>query len=168
MWLPSGLGMLIVHESLIRDAQEKEKLWEYIWGHNSLVKLENFYQKYHTPATPNTLLIAGVWFISQRYKSAFWSIEKLDLHTKEKAKYFYSEIENIEWLEIYNKGEWKSFTTFVLSIAREKLEQVNKNLQKNWYSFSPGLFELSWKVIRIANFPVHTMKDFQELIKLLK
>lgn len=166
--LPSGLGILIVHENLIKEAQEKEKLWKYIWGHNSLVKLENFYQKYHTPATPNTLLISWVWFISEQYKSTFWSIEKLDIFTKQKAEYFYTEIEKIEWLEIYNKWEWRSFTTFVLSITRDKLEQVNKVFQENWYSFSPGLFELSGKVIRIANFPVHTMNDFVELIKLLK
>jgi phosphoserine aminotransferase len=168
IWLPSGLGILIVHNSLIDESHKKAKKWKYIWWHNSLVKLESFYQKYHTPATPNTLLISWVWFISQQYKTIFWSIEALDIFTKQKAEYFYKEIQKIDWLDVYNKGAGKSQTTFVLSITEEKLNKVNKVFEEHCYTASPGLFELTGKVIRIANFPVHSMNDIQELIKLLK
>lgn len=167
-WLPSGLWVLIVDQRLIDRVQERQKQWKRVWGHNSLIKLYDFHKNHFTPATPNSLLIAGLGYISEEFRVEFENIEKLDAFTKQKAEYFYNQIEKIEWVHPYNKGDWCSVNTFVIEVEEKKWAEINARLVQNGYSVSPGLFELQGKVIRIANFPVHKMDDLKALIELLK
>lgn len=168
LWLPSGLWLLIVNEKIINKALEREKAGEYIGWHNSLSKLNSFHNVYHTPSTPNILLIHGLQFIISAYVEYFGAIENLDMLTKKKASFMYSEMENIEGISVYNKWKGNSHTIIVLELTEEKMKEVQNKLLQDWWSVSPWLMDLAGKVIRIANFPVHTMKDFEDLIQLLK
>lgn len=168
LWLPSWLGVLIVNEKILDIAKQKQSKGKYIGWHNSLMKLNDFYKSYHTPATPNTTLILGLWYISEEYRTVFENISNLDKITKQKADYVYSMIKEIDGIDVYNMWEWKSNTTLVLSVREDKLKELTTRFEKQQYSVSPWLFDLAWKVIRIANFPTHTMEDMEKLIELMK
>lgn len=166
--LPSWLWVLIVNKKVLQRAEEKKSKGQYIGGHNSLIKLDSFYQKFHTPATPNIVWILGLYYVVQEFICEFKNISQLEKNIQEKAEYIYKQIEKLTDVRIYNTGEWRSLTTIVIEADEEKIESLTRILQKNDYSVSPWLWNMQGKTLRIANFPVHTIIDFEVLFSHLQ
>lgn len=163
--LPSGLWIALVNEKIIEKARFRKSECKFIWGHNSLINLDEFYNKWFTVSTPNTLLILALSFVSKKLKEDFQTAKMIDLFTKVKAKTFYSQIKNIDWIEPYCLDQNNlSKTTFVLKVTKEKLLDINMKKEELWFSISPGLFDLEWEVIRIANFPAISESDLEKLV----
>ncbi len=166
LWLPSGLGLLLVNDKIIQKAWKRQENWVNIWGHHNILSLNSFYSNYQTPSTPNIMLIQALAFVIWAYKAHFWDIYWLEKYTLEKAEYFYSMIEKIDTVSVLNTGKWKSKTTFVLDVPDgDVYDYIFSLLQGEWYSVSPGYWKFKEKNIRVANFPIHSRNDIEELFK---
>lgn len=163
-WLPPWLWLLILNDRVIQKSLEMEMSWFDVWAHHKISNFLKFQETNHTPSTPNILLIDALWFVVNKLKESFWSIENLEKHTLEKAEYFYNNI-NIE--PLYNCTSWKSKTTFVLKTTIEEYELIFKKLKEKWLSISPWYASHKTENIRIANFPVHGIKDFKKLLDII-
>lgn len=162
--LPSGLWILVLNDRCLTVANARKEAGKFIWGHNSLVNLDAFDGNNFTVATPNMMLIMTLNFLVWEFKDMFKFVDLIDFTTKEKADYFYDAILNIDWVKPYCEWEWKSKTTFVLECEENKMRKIMDKVWKNDYKISPWLFELEWKVIRIANFPAHTSEDLEAFV----
>lgn len=162
--LPPGLGLVIVNEKIINSAKKLSKTSD-IGGHHSLISFETFQKNFHTPSTPNIMLIDALGFIVKSMKKDFKTIKNLEKHTIEKSKvlYNYFSKNNIEIVAQNNKS--KSLTTIVIKPESKILTKIKTNLEKKSFIVSPGYGANKDKHLRIANFPQHSLKDITNLIK---
>lgn len=168
LWLPPGLGVLVVNEKIIDMALKKEQQDNDTWGHHRISQLIEFQKNYHTPSTPNILLIDALWFIALEYKKVFKSISHLEQITQKKSELFYHLIEkNTDYRPLHN---WvgRSQTTFVLETPNWDSTQLIAQIKNMWYSVSPGYGAFKKQQFRIANFPVHSTIDIKKLVEILK
>lgn len=163
--MPSGLGILMVSPRLFEKVQERESVGKDVGGHHSLPSLEKkMTGKFQTPTTPNVLNIATLGFVSEQFQKDFGSLQNLDAKTKEKAKKIYDFFESHpKFSPEVTSG--RSQTTIVIDGSEEDLILLHAKLKKSGITVGKGYGPKKAQQIRIANFPVSSMEDMENLLK---
>lgn len=162
--MPAGLGLLVVGPRLWEKTQEREARGEDVGCHHSLSGLEKkMPQKIQTPTTPNVLNIGTLGFVCEQFKQDFGTIENLYAKTQEKAAKFYEFFENHpKFSPAVESG--RSESVIVANGSEEYLAALHTKLAEKDIVVGKGYGPAKTKQIRIANFPVSTIKDVENLL----
>lgn len=154
--LPSGLGVLIVSDSLVKSS----KLMGY-HDFPSLAKKEALFQ---TPETPNVLYIFLLGKVVQdMLKIGISQIRKL---TEEKALLVKKYIDNnARFASFFIKNRIIQSQTVLVVELGENAREVVKSLESKNFVVGKGYGDYKKTQIRIANFPQHSFQDFKNLTK---
>lgn len=163
--LPAGLGILIISPRVWQKAEQRKNEGYDIGCHHNLFGMnKKMPEKYQTPTTPNVLAIAGLGYICKRFQNDFKTIDNLNKITNKKAEKVYDFLNNHKELSPnldLNSGESKS--VIVADASREYIENFHQVLKSQGIIVGTGYGGKKLDQIRIANFPVHSEKDFDNL-----
>lgn len=164
--LPSGLGVLIASPKSLKRAQDLESKNASPVSFHSLVSLAEYGAKEQTYETPNVLAIyllgkmAG-WMLE-------YGIEQIRLDMKVKQELLESTISEMDGLSFFVENKrFQSPTVSTLSSQRD-LKALRANLAAEGLHVGSGYGDFKDKQIRIANFPSHSLLDFERLLAALK
>ena len=161
--LPAGLGILVVGPRVWEKAQSREAAGADVGCHHRLSDLEKkMAGKFQTPTTPNTLNIGGLGYVCQRLKADFGSLTELYTHTQKKAEAIYAFFENHPTLKPAI-GSGRSESIIVVDGDPDELAALHKQLGEAGIEVGKGYGGKKAEQIRIGNFPVHSMADFEHL-----
>jgi len=164
--MPPGLGVMIVKKDLIDKVNLLKNKGISIGTYNNFYKLFSYAEKNQTTMTPNILAIKILGRITE-----FLLINGLEIikkETEKKADMLYSFFERHPNIKPYIKDtNIRSKTTITLETELDT-EKIHTKLEYNGYKISKGYDDFKDKHLRIANFPVHSMKDLSELIYLFR
>lgn len=163
--LPAGLGVLIVNDSCIEKAGELHSGETGIGSyHNFLTLLENA-KKFQTSETPNVLGIYLLGKVCDHFLRE--GINNIRKSTDEKAELVYDYFDNhISFKPFVKNPEDRSKTILVIDTG-DRQSQIKKTLSENGYIAGSGYGKLKDTQIRIANFPIHKLKDVKNIIEVV-
>ena len=183
--LPAGLGFLILSPKAYERAkqiEEKRSAKKIDFGnHHSISSLEKkMSEKFQTPTTPNVLAIAGFGYICKTWLEDFGNIDSLSKITDEKAELFYSFFESekntSDFSPAIDEKNARTKTVIVIKIKNsesltedeisKKMKKQTEKLQNAGFVIASGYGKLKTTQLRLANFPVHTIEDIENLLKL--
>lgn len=153
--MPAGLGYLIVSPRALEKSLKLNKSipnWRKFETMHELMKIYQIYE------TPNSLLIGTLAKLMEN-----WDIDAIDNETRRKANLIYST--KLDWEPHVKDPKWQSLTSahFMVDNAEkwhEKAEKANFALGKSFDNFADN-------GIRVCNFPSHTYKMVEDLLKAL-
>jgi phosphoserine aminotransferase len=160
--LPAGLGILIVNDAAIEKAQSLLHKGISIGSHRSFLSLHEKEKIYKTPETPNVFNI----FLLEKVTSDLLAIgiETIRQETEVKANLLYSYFDKHPIYKPLINGSFRSKTTIAIDVKGDSENIVNE-LNKRGYILSKGYRPYEKDHLRIANFPAHTVKDVENLLK---
>ncbi|HIQ56729.1 TPA: aminotransferase class V-fold PLP-dependent enzyme [Candidatus Gracilibacteria bacterium] len=183
--LPAGLGFLVLSPKAYSRAQkieEERKNEKRDFGNQHSIALleKNMSEKYQTPSTPNVLAIAGFGYICKTWLEDFGNIDSLSKITDEKAELFYSFFESekntSDFSPAIDEKNARTKTVIVIKIKNsesltedeisKKMKKQTEKLQNAGFVIASGYGKLKTTQLRLANFPVHTIEDIENLLKL--
>lgn len=167
--LPAGLGVLIINDSCLNKARAlKEDNYNIGSYHNFLALYENAV-KYQTTETPNVLDIYLLWRVCEYYNN--YGIEKIRKETEEKASMLYDFLDNEGGkygINAFVKNKDTRSQTVLVIQADDKQPEIKQKLAAEGLIAGSGYGKLKESQVRIANFPVHTIQNFKNIIEVLK
>ncbi|HAY34431.1 MAG TPA: aminotransferase class V-fold PLP-dependent enzyme [Ignavibacteria bacterium] len=163
--LPAGLGVLMVNERCIERAAQLHGSETGIGSyHNFLTLLENA-KKYQTSETPNVLGIYLLGKVCDHYLEE--GIENIRKSTDEKAELVYDYFDNHNLYKPFVKIPADRSKTILVIDMGDRQSQFKKALSENGYIAGSGYGKLKDTQIRIANFPIHKLKDVKNIIEVV-
>lgn len=189
--LPAGLGFLILSPKAYVRAQKIEEERSGVavneksdfGNHHSVASLEKKMSgKSQTPTTPNVLAIAGFGYICKTWLEDFGDINELSAQTDEKAELYYSFFESAEntsdFIPAIEDPKARTKTVIVIKLKNsenlteekisEKMTKQTKRLADAGFVVASGYGKLKTTQLRLANFPVHTIADIENLLHYFK
>ena len=161
--LPAGLGILVIGPRLWETAQNREAAGADVGCHHRLSDLEKkMAGKFQTPTTPNTLNIGGLGYVCRRLQQDYGTLARLYADTQEKAKTIYTFFEQHPTLTpAITSG--RSESIIVVDGDPDELAALHSKLGAAGIEVGKGYGGKKAEQIRIGNFPVHSMADFEHL-----
>ena len=160
--MPAGLGVLVVNDACIAKAKRLQEEGFNIGSYHNFPVLLGYEAKHQTPETPNVLGMYLLGKICDSYLEQ--GIDRIRKETDEKAERIYSFFEKHgTYRPFVENPAWRSKTTIVVETP-EGSEQVIKKLAEQGYIVSSGYGKAKDTQLRIANFPVHTLKDVEGML----
>ncbi len=150
--LPSGLGVLIISDELVRKSQKR--------GYHDFPSLLSKSIKFQTPETPNVLNIFLLGKVIKDMQKR--GIQKIRKETEEKSNL----LESIGNVFIQNPL-LRSKTVAVLE-TNGKTKEIKDKLKKKRIIVGSGYGKYKDSQIRIANFPQHSLVDVKRLVREFK
>jgi phosphoserine aminotransferase len=137
------------------------------------------YEKFQTPTTPNTLAIAGFGYICKTWLEQFENIENLSKITDEKSDLYYSFFESSkntsDFIPAIEDKKARTKTVIVVKLKNsenlseeeisDKMKKQTKKLLDFGFVVASGYGKLKKTQLRLANFPVHTVEDIENLLQ---
>lgn len=166
MGMPPGLGVWIVNDACKQKALKLQDTKCIMGAYHTLLELDENYQKWETPSTPNVIGIYILGQIAKYYNNN--GIDALEQQLNEKAQLLYTFVDKSKhFTTVVTDKRHLSKTTIVL---KSKLDNTRllQQLNKKGFSISKGYGKYSSSEIRIANFPQTSVQDFKDLIKELE
>ena len=165
--LPGGLGVLIANQKCIDKAAELKEKGVNIGSYHNFVTLADNADKNQTAITPNVMNIYLLGKVCEYLNSI--GIETLRKETEEKAKLLYDFLDSSENLKPFVKDAGnRSQTTIVIEMPDENSKEYRDKLAEKGIIVGSGYKEYKEKQIRIGNFPMHTRKDIERIVGILK
>lgn len=163
--LPPGLGILIVHEDLV-DRLQKSTDQHDIGAHHSLLSLEKkMHTKYQTPTTPNTLGIAGLWYVSTALKSEYGTLAQLAATTKYKADRIRAAVQDHPALELSVDDQLAaSNTTVVMRLKSGENTALMQQCAQRDITLSTGYGTAKLEQIRLGMWASVSEADIDAVI----
>ncbi len=167
--MPAGLGLLIVSPRVLAKATEREKAGKDVGCHHTLSAfIKKIEGKAQTPTTPNGLNIALLGFVCEQFNKNFGKLETLYELTQKKAKFLYDFFSRYDGIDIAIEEEKaRSQSVITLSGTEEQVANMHSKWKKAGLSVGAGYGSRKKDQIRIANFPVHSFDDMENLVKAL-
>src|SRR3989338_3197935 len=160
--MPAGLGVLVVNDACIAKAKSLQEKGMNIGSYHNFPVLLGYEAKHQTPETPNVLGLYLLGKICDSYIERV--IERILKETDEKAKLLYDFFDAHATCKPFVKNvAWRSKTTIVIDTP-EGSGPVIKKLAEQGYIVSSGYGKAKDTQLRIANFPVHTLKDIEGML----
>jgi phosphoserine aminotransferase len=157
--MPSGLGLMIVSPLALQRAIEINERNHY----NSLIFMEENFNKFQTHYTPNILGI----YLFKRLLETLPNINDVSEKLYKRSDRIYALFENNEYFDLLVENpETRSKT--VVAIVPRHIEKSNKFFKENEVIVGKGYGEWKNNTLRIANFPAIPDQDFEELFRLLE
>jgi phosphoserine aminotransferase len=157
--LPSGLGILIVSPKAQERAIEINERNHY----NSLIFMEENFNKFQTNYTPNIL---GIYLLGRLLEDNL-PIQEISKKLFKRASFLYSEIARIQDLELLVKNPLTRSNT-VLAIKSDSANLIITEAKKRNILIGNGYGEWKENTFRIANFPAIKDEEFEMLLLFLK
>jgi phosphoserine aminotransferase len=157
--MPSGLGLMIVSPLALQRAIEINERNHY----NSLIFIEENFNKFQTHYTPNILGI----YLFKRLLETLPNINDVSEKLYKRSDRFYGFFENNEYFDLLVENPETRSKTVVAIVPRD-IEKSNKFFKENEVIVGKGYGEWKNNTLRIANFPAIPDQDFEELFRLLE
>ncbi len=157
--LPSGLGILVVSPKAQERAIEINERNHY----NSLIFIEENFNKFQTNYTPNIL---GIYLLGRLLEDIL-PIQEISEKLFNRASFLYSEIAKIQNLELLVQNPLTRSNT-VIAIKSESANLILAEAKKRNILIGNGYGEWKENTFRIANFPAISDKEFEILLLFLK
>lgn len=164
--LPAGLGVLVVSPRAIQKAKQLHSCGISIGSYHSIMQLQEFYEKFQTPETPNVFGIYVLNSIVTDYlKSGITTVRTM---TDKKAHTMYTFFDtHPAFRPVIEDPVYRSKTTIVVEAIDGSSKLVHA-LEQRGFIVGSGYGERKGQDIRIANFPAHTLKDVKKLLSVIK
>lgn len=163
--LPAGLGVWIVNQKCYEKAEMLKKNGVVTGSYHDLLELKAQGDKNETPETPNTL---GIFLLGKVVQDMLYrSAKMIQNDTTYKATILYQALEASKTLKpfIENKAN-KSKTVIVADCQNGNKEIIKAAAEKGWV-IGKGYGEYKDSQIRIANFPVHSKEQIEQICDLI-
>lgn len=159
--LPAGMGVMIVSPKALKQAKNFGDRNYY----NSLLFIQENFEKYQTHYTPNILTI----YLLLRVMNEVENISVISQRIKKQAEEWYDFIENETKLELLIKNTAvRSETVIAVSGLEDDIKTIKKKALAENIVLGNGYGDWKNTTFRIANFPAITSTEIQTLKTLLK
>lgn len=163
--LPPGLGVTIIRNSCIEKTISLRESNYNIGTYNNFIDAAGYFKKNQTTVTPNTLGIFLLGKVANYLNTT--GIDKIRFETDEKARMLYDYFYTRKDMKIFVEDPFDRSKTIIVLDCFDKQPSVKKYLTENGFIVSSGYGKYVSSQIRIANFPMHSIKDVTKLIELI-
>ncbi|KAA3440668.1 aminotransferase class V-fold PLP-dependent enzyme [Rufibacter hautae] len=164
--LPAGLGVWFVNERCRTKAAQLEGK-QYTGGHHSIASLQDQYQGFQTPSTPNVLDIYLLAHVVEDMLAK--GLDVIRQETEAKAQQLYGFLEESALFSPFvQEKAHRSPTVIVADVLERPAAEIISILKKQGNIVGSGYGAFKDKQIRIANFPAISGQEVEGLIQLLK
>lgn len=160
--LPAGLGVMIISPQAFERARELKEKGVCIGSFHNIYELCLNAQKLQTTETPNVLNIYLLNKILEKMLRI--GIDKIRQDTDKKAELFYDFFDNSKYKPNISVRENRSKTVIVVNTDGDT-KKIMAKLKNNGIIVGEGYGQNKDTQIRIANFPVHKIRDVKDLIQ---
>ncbi|MEY3854958.1 MAG: hypothetical protein RIS68_972 [Bacteroidota bacterium] len=163
MGIPAGLGLLICSPKALARAEKLQKRAHY----NDILLMEENRKLFQTHYTPNVLSI----FVLHKLTQFLPNLTEIHVQTVEKAKKledFWQNQENFELDFLIHKPELRLPTVLALKGNPRDIQKIKHICLQNQIELGNGYGIWKENTVRIANFPSHTVADFDQLLNTLR
>ena len=162
--LPAGLGVVILSPNAISRAITIKKK-QSIGTYHSFLNLADHATKNQTPETPNVL---GIWLLNKTLDTYLAEgIQNLRSRVYKQHHHLVTELSKIGFNSLVSSDKFQS-RTVVAATTPKSAKEIKIKLESLKVLVGGGYGKYSDSAIRIANFPMHTTAEHDELIKALK
>ncbi|ALI99216.1 aminotransferase class V-fold PLP-dependent enzyme [Rufibacter tibetensis] len=164
--LPAGLGVWLVN-GRCREVAAGLEGKQYTGGHHSIASLQDQYQQFQTPFTPNVLDIFLLTHVVEDMLTK--GIETIRQETEAKAHQVYTFLEESSlFAPFVQEKAHRSPTVIVADVLEKPAAEVISLLKKQGMVLGSGYGASKEKQIRIANFPAIFEQEMDTLVKALR
>ncbi len=157
--MPSGLGILIISPNALERAFEINERNHY----NSIIFIEENFNKFQTHYTPNILGI----YLFKRLLETLPNIHIVSEKLYQRSERIYDFFDNNEHFHLLVENPKTRSRTVVSIVPKDMVKAVEFFKSKN-VIIGKGYGEWKNNSLRIANFPAIPNQDFEELFRLLE
>jgi phosphoserine aminotransferase len=162
--LPAGLGVVILSPNAINRASEIEKK-QSIGTYHSFLNLAEHASKNQTPETPNVL---AIWLLNKTLDTYLSEgISNLRNRVRQQHRHLVSELSKLCFNSLVTSDKYQS-RSVVAATTPTSAKEIKSKLENLKILVGGGYGKYVDTAIRIANFPMHTSEEHNELIKTLK
>ena len=163
--LPSGLGVWIINKRCVDQFEKLSVAGKITGSYHSLKNLRKEGVKNQTPETPNTLFIYLLGKVAGDLIAR--GIKNIRNETIYKSTTLYNAIDQSKSMTPFIKDErFRSKTVVVADCANGSAEIISKGKEKGWI-IGGGYGKHKDTQIRIANFPMHSKEQIEQLADFL-
>ncbi|PZR38678.1 MAG: phosphoserine aminotransferase [Azospira oryzae] len=164
--LPAGLGVWIVNDKCIAQADSLLAKGMSIGTYHNLPTLYANAKKNQTPETPNVL---GIYLLAKVVEDFLQrGVHALRKETEYKAAILYNTLDQHPILKSFVTDKASRSQTVVVAECGAHTEAVTKALLEKGMQPGDGYGELKKTQLRFANFPTHSKEQFELLVDTLQ
>jgi len=163
--MPAGLGVLIVNRKCIERAAELKQNGYNIGSYHNLISLAEYAEKYQNTETPNVLAIYLLGKVCEYLND--YGKEKMREETITKANMLYSMLDSSSTMRPLVKDKNIRSQTIVIAQTGGRQSEIKQKLLDSGYVVGSGYGKYKDSEIRIANFPMHRIKDVRNISEIL-
>ena len=162
--MPAGLGIWIVNKKCLDVANQLKKDGIVTGSYHALDSLWKYAQKDQTPETPNALSIFILGKIVQDMITR--GIQNIRNETTYKSAILYDMLEKHGSLSPFIKEKAYRSKTVIVAQTKDNMSIINECEKRGWI-LGKGYGDHKVDQIRIANFPMHSKEQMEQLVDFL-
>lgn len=163
--MPAGLGVWIANEKCLAKAEQAESDGVITGSYHSLSTLAKYAKKYQTPETPNVLAIYILGKIAEDMLRR--GMNHLRNETIYKSTILYSMLEEHTTMKPFITHKNHRSRTVIVADAHAGSEQIITKCNEKGWVLGSGYGEYKATQLRIANFPMHSKEQVEQLCDFL-
>ncbi|MFQ5607608.1 MAG: aminotransferase class V-fold PLP-dependent enzyme [Candidatus Zixiibacteriota bacterium] len=166
--LPAGLGVALCSPQALEKCKRLREEGLDVGANRALITMDEFAKKDATLDTPNVLQVFLLGRAFERFNA--WGLAKIEEDTRAKADLIYDWLENSEhYFAGVSAPELRAMTAVSIKFKEGVTEEaVLRAASEGGYETGLGYGHLRGSMIRISNFPAHTLADHKALIEALE
>lgn len=163
--LPAGLGVLIVNDRLVSRSEKIFRPYNQVL--NLADRVAKMKKNYQTVQTPNSL---GIFLLGEQVER--WNkaggIQVMADKTKEKFQLLRNFVESsIEYDFFVQDQNFYSKSVFCITAESEQINLIKARAAEKNMVLGGGYGKIKASTFRIANFPNHSLGDFERLVEVV-
>lgn len=164
--LPSGLGVLLVNARALEKSAALKEAGHSIGSYHSFQSLWSHAQKHVTMETPNVL---GIYLLGRVCSALLeYGISRIRTETHERAAMLYTFLDAHPQLKPFViHPTYRAETVIAVNTPQGSAPIIEQIREETGIVLGAGYGETKEKLIRIANFPMHTREQFEKVISVL-
>ena len=162
--MPAGLGIWIVNKKCLDVANQLKKDGIVTGSYHALDSLWKYAQKDQTPETPNALSIFILGKIVQDMITR--GIQNIRNETTYKSAILYDMLEKHGSLSPFIKEKAYRSKTVIVAQTKDNMSIISECEKRGWV-LGKGYGDHKADQIRIANFPMHSKEQMEQLVDFL-
>lgn len=162
--LPAGLGVMLVSPRAYRRAADKLARGESIGSYHSYLSMAESAKKRYTVETPNVLALYLLGEVCDALLTE--GVDVVRKKTEAKAERIYDWVRESGYDCFVEEPSLRSPTVSV--IATDEVAKVHEKAESAGFVLGAGYGQLKDSTFRIANFPMHTREDLEQVLTILQ
>ncbi|MEQ9220437.1 MAG: aminotransferase class V-fold PLP-dependent enzyme [Cyclobacteriaceae bacterium] len=163
--MPAGLGVWIANKRCIEKSQQMETDGMVTGSYHSLTSFEKYGQKNQTPETPNALSIFILGKIAEDMLRR--GVSYVRNESVYKSTILYQTAESISILDPFIKEKKYRSKTVAVCNAQNGSGTIIEVCKKKGWVLGSGYSDQKQNQVRIANFPMHSKEQVEQLCDFL-